>query len=577
MQSNLRSSPFCGLSFKKLGNHLAHCKQRDGRDYQHLLSHKTLAKKTKSRRQSCPTCKSFFLRLETHLRLSRSCQVHQTPANIEPVHQAMPSQPALPLHQPPCSLSPSQEPLQLPSLKLPATEEDWLKSDRDLARSVVPAVLAAPTVNAKNEALCQGIYHYFSCKYGCVSRRKPRRKRWHARRLKSITAEKNEVRKQFRQAKASGNSLLVKELAQNFYRLVRLRSAEKKILLKSKCRFEALKAHRECSKAFWRYAARVLDGEGESIVPDFDAHRAEEFFSEVYSATAQVFSQPSWLPCPPPPSVDFNMSDISEEEISHVIRCSKSGSSASPLDGIGYKILKRCPSLLPALLDLFDTCWSTASVPQAWKQAVVRLIPKGSAASNSSDPVNFRPIALTPCVGKLFTSILRNRFLPFMLQNGYMDTNVQKAFVNGLPGCTEHHCKLGEVIKEATVKHKSLNVCWLDLANAYGSVSHALIQFALHHYNVPVQFANTISGLYSGLSATITSAKWATPFVSMQTGVYQGDPLSVVIFNTIMCTLVDAFKPLQHLGYNLSGTKLGIHLLQYADDTCLVANGPSSC
>ena len=60
-----------------------------------------------------------------------------------------------------------------------------------------------------------------------------------------------------------------------------------------------------------------------------------------------------------------------------------------------------------------------------------------------------------------------------MLQNSYMDITIQKAFVNGIPGCTEHHCKLAEVIKEASEKHRSLSVCWLDLANAYGSVPHA--------------------------------------------------------------------------------------------------------
>ena len=44
-----------------------------------------------------------------------------------------------------------------------------------------------------------------------------------------------------------------------------------------------------------------------------------------------------------------------------------------------------------------------------------------------------------------------------------------------------------------------------------------------------------------------------------------------------MCTLNDALKPLSHLGYKFSSTKHSIHLLQYADDTCLVADGPSSC
>ena len=229
--------------------------------------------------------------------------------------------------------------------------------------------------------------------------------------------------------------------------------------------------------------------------------------------------------------------------------------------------------------NFYNLFWASASVPQAWKKAVVHLIPKSSASACPSDPANFRPIALTSCIGKVFTSILKNRFLSFMLQNGYMDTDIQKAFLSGIPGCAEHHCKLVSVIKDATVKHRSLSVCWPDLANVYGSVPHGLIQFALQHYNTPLQFTNTVSRLYSVslLSAAITAGSWATPFVSLQTGVYQGDPLSVVVFNTIMCTLIDALKPLKHLGYNLSGSKHSVHLLQYADDTCLVGDGPFSC
>ena len=198
---------------------------------------------------------------------------------------------------------------------------------------------------------------------------------------------------------------------------------------------------------------------------------------------------------------------------------------------------------------------------------MVRLIPKSSASACNSDSVNFRLIALTSCIGKLFTSILKNRWLSFILANQYVDTNIQKAFINGVPGCAEHQCKLASIIKEASEKHRALAVCWLDLANAYGIVPHALIKFCLQHYHSPPQFTNTISNLYSGLSATITANNWVTPPVPLQTGVYQGDPLSMVIFNTIMCTLIDALKPLKHLGYNLSGSKHSVHLLQYADDT----------
>ena len=75
------------------------------------------------------------------------------------------------------------------------------------------------------------------------------------------------------------------------------------------------------------------------------------------------------------------------------------------------------------------------------------------------------------------------------------------------PGCMEHHLKLATVIQDARQKHKSLAVCWLDLANAYGSIHHSLITFSLLHYHAPPKFLNLVTNFYSNLSATISSSQ----------------------------------------------------------------------
>lgn len=164
-----------------------------------------------------------------------------------------------------------------------------------------------------------------------------------------------------------------------------------------------------------------------------------------------------------------------------------------------------------------------------------------------------------------------------MTSNGYLDTSVQKAFLPGIPGCLEQYEKLSSVIGEAHRKHRSLAVCWLDLANAYGSVHHALIKYALERYHAPPCFLSLISNLYTDLSATITCKSWSTRKIPLQIGVYQGDPLSVIIFNTVMATLSDALAVDRSLGYTFSHSSRSIHVLQYADDTCLVASGPANC
>ena len=167
----------------------------------------------------------------------------------------------------------------------------------------------------------------------------------------------------------------------------------------------------------------------------------------------------------------------------------------------------------------------------------MKLIGKSSAENDPTFPGNFRPIALTACTGKLFTTILRNQWLHYMNTNNYLNSSIQKAFMPSIPGCVEHHHKLTSILSEAKRKHKSLAVCWLDLANAYGSVHHSLIQFSLKHYHAPPQFCKILEALYSDLHAKVITADWATPMIPLQVGVYQGDPLSVVIFNTVINTL----------------------------------------
>ena len=168
------------------------------------------------------------------------------------------------------------------------------------------------------------------------------------------------------------------------------------------------------------------------------------------------------------------------------------------------------------------------------------MIGKISATDDPTSPSNFRSIVLTSCVGKLFTTILRNRWLSYT--NGYLDRFVQKAFVKATPGCIEHQSKLAAILAEAKKTHESLAVCWLDLANAYGSVHHSLIQFSIQHYHAPAQFCNILQSLYSGLLGTIISSTRSTPTIPLEVGVYQGGPLSVVMFNTVINTLVDSLQ-----------------------------------
>ena len=55
-----------------------------------------------------------------------------------------------------------------------------------------------------------------------------------------------------------------------------------------------------------------------------------------------------------------------------------------------------------------------------------------------------------------------------------------------------HSFTLMEALKDAKASTRQIILTWIDLANAYGSVRHNLIQFALNWYHVPQQIQELI-------------------------------------------------------------------------------------
>ena len=588
------SCPFCGRQFLRLGNHLPHCKQRQGQDYSQYLSHKTLQKRSKkSCRKTCPKCHKPFLRLDTHLKNSAFCKSipsDESPDTSPSNQEANPesTRPSETHTNSPDQATPqADEELRrtspLPTLQLPSSQEAWVAADCHFSANLLPAVMNASTVEEKNTMLTTGIYQYFaeSCgtrKVGQKQGTQQKKQKQHDRALKKVTELKKKAKKDFREAKLNGMTPEgTQTLARNFFYLVRQQS---KLKRKSKQAGEyasTRRARQQCHRHFWRFARDLLDeNQASQVDPQFSEEQACEFFTNTYKSQPCGFEQPSWMPSANPPSTPFDDDPISLAEIQAVIKRSTSASTPSPFDQIPYQIFKRCPSLSEALLDLFQSCWSTSIAPSSWKVAGIKLIGKASAVEHPESPSNFRPIALTSCVGKLFTTILKNRWLEFMLVNKYLDRSIQKAFMTATPGCIEHQSKLAAILHDAKKKHKSLTVCWLDLANAYGSVHHSLIDYSLRHYHAPSAFCSMVQGLYGGLSASVITKEWSTPAIPLQIGVYQGDPLSVVVFNTVINTLVDTLRRRSDLGYDLTPSHT-VGLLQYADDTCITANSPAAC
>ena len=78
-------------------------------------------------------------------------------------------------------------------------------------------------------------------------------------------------------------------------------------------------------------------------------------------------------------------------------------------DDIHYQFLKYLSfRSLDSLLRIYNQVWHTGFLPDSWKEAV----PK--PGKDSTNPANYRPIALTNCICKTMKRMVNNRLVQFL-------------------------------------------------------------------------------------------------------------------------------------------------------------------
>ena len=160
-----------------------------------------------------------------------------------------------------------------------------------------------------------------------------------------------------------------------------------------------------------------------------------------------------------------------------------------------------------------------------------------------------------------------------MLSNKFT-SHTQKGF-KVTPGCLEHSFAMYEALLDAKQNQRQIIVTWLDLCNAYGSVKHNLVQFALHWYHVPKPLCSLILRYYDKLSARLQTKSWSSPTFHFDIGLFQGCVLSCILFSCVFQLLLDLLKPLSiHRGYQFKDSTIVLHEQAFADDLSIVSSSP---
>ena len=192
------------------------------------------------------------------------------------------------------------------------------------------------------------------------------------------------------------------------------------------------------------------------------------------SQYASVFSEPS--PSPYHSMIDdpdipaISEIDFTEEDIIAAID-ELSNTSASGPDGLTAIFLKKCKlSLSRPLYQLWRDCVNLGITPWTLKEAHVIPIHKGGHQGLAA---NYRPIALTSHLIKVFEKVVRTHLVNFLDENNIFNPN-QHGFRIGrscLSQLLAHYDKIVSLLERGV----NVDTIYLDFSKAFDKVDHGIL------------------------------------------------------------------------------------------------------
>ncbi|KRZ94325.1 Retrovirus-related Pol polyprotein from type-2 retrotransposable element R2DM, partial [Trichinella sp. T8] len=139
---------------------------------------------------------------------------------------------------------------------------------------------------------------------------------------------------------------------------------------------------------------------------------------------------------------------------------------------------------------------------------------------------------------------------------------------------SEHNFVMEVAIQEARRTNAQLAISWLDISNAFGTVSHEVLFSLLDRYGLDPTFTCFIKNLYKDATIVVKGANGTHVTARWSVGVRQGDPCSGILFCLFVEPLLRSVLPVlpceaETTAVNVFGQP--ITALAYADDIALFA------
>ena len=138
-------------------------------------------------------------------------------------------------------------------------------------------------------------------------------------------------------------------------------------------------------------------------------------------------------------------------------------------DGIHNNLLKYLPEdTLKILKDILNKIWISADFPQQWRAATVIPIPKPN--KDHTDPLSYRPIALTSCLCKVLERMINTRFIWYLEKYRILDRN--RCGFRKHCSTTNHLVSPERYLRDAFAQRHQAVGLFFDLKKAFETTWH---------------------------------------------------------------------------------------------------------
>ena len=295
-----------------------------------------------------------------------------------------------------------------------------------------------------------------------------------------------------------------------------------------------------------------------------------QHYTDTFAAPPPLGPPPAWLFPSRQPGVpgdnmegDILQSPITPEDVVTQLRRTKR--TAPGVDGITYASWRWVDPQRLILATIYNICRINARVPHPWKHSTVVLIHKGGDVTSVR---NWRPISLQLTLYKLYSGIIARRNAYWAIETSAFST-AQKGFL-AFDGCAEHNFLLRSMMTDSRRRKRNLLLAWLDLRDAFGSVPHHLMLSTMERLGLSGSVLEIVRDIYSHSTVAVRTGRDSfTPAIPQNRGVKQGCPLSPILFNIVLESLLK-YLTTNKAGYTLAEDSY--NSLAYADDVCVAAS-----